>query len=225
MGYTTDFYGNFSVSGNLTLELVKYITDFSLARHTEVDVEMFKKEYPDWAKYGFNGDIGKFGEFLVYGAHHDIYCFDPSKPNPFEVNSYNPKITDSFWCEWSFLDSDGEFLGDRSDKEISRLIKNDEICFGWNGAEKFYCYEEWLHFLLPNFLIPSGVVLNGATLAVGEDNGDARYIIINDNEVITVDAYDENAEKTLRKFCASDVVDDVYKSCEELSSFWEYDDY
>lgn len=31
----------------------------------------------------------------------------------------------------------------------------------WDGGEKFYSYTKWLQYLIDNFLIPNGYVLNG----------------------------------------------------------------
>ena len=50
----------------------------------------------------------------------------------------------------------------RADGYLDRdLATSDGGSLAWNGGEKFYRYREWLAYLLKNFFIPWGVVLNG----------------------------------------------------------------
>jgi hypothetical protein len=69
------------------------------------------------------------------------------------------------WCQW--------------------VPTEDGTGIGWNGAEKFYNYVEWLDYLIKHFLKPWGLVLNGEVEWQGEDQGDVGKIIVKDNVVTT----------------------------------------
>ena len=55
----------------------------------------------------------------------------------------------------------------------------------WDGGDKFYNYEEWLVYLIDNFIAPSGYICNGEIEFQGEDMNDFGTIYVNDN-VVTV---------------------------------------
>ena len=77
-----------------------------------------------------------------------------------------PKNQPGLWCQW-VPSADGEGIE-------------------WNGGEKFYYYVEWLNYIIKNFLIPWGLVLNGTVKWRGEDFNDAGKIIVKDNVVSKV---------------------------------------
>jgi hypothetical protein len=56
---------------------------------------------------------------------------------------------------------------------------------GWNNAEKFYEYVEWMRYLIEHFLAPWGYVLNGEVTWQGEDDHDMGKIILENNTVTT----------------------------------------
>jgi hypothetical protein len=56
----------------------------------------------------------------------------------------------------------------------------------WDGNEKFYCYDEWLSWLIENVLKPWGYVLNGTLDYQGEDDDDFGRLIVVDNVVTNV---------------------------------------
>lgn len=223
MGYTTDFYGTFSISGNITYKLVKYIDAFSAMRHCAIDPDFFKSHFPDWKEYGFNGNIGKHGEYIAIPSEN-IYDLQAKYPDYVETNRYNIGIPFGYWCHWNFLDNSENPLFDDGIElvDVDELIGKKQLRFGWDGSEKFYDYEDWLRFMIFHFFIPSGVFLNGATLAVGEGDGDAKYIIIKNNEVLAVDALSKGADVALRKYCSNDVFKEVYQTPEEISHHWDY---
>lgn len=53
----------------------------------------------------------------------------------------------------------------------------------WDEGEKFYNYEEWLIYLIDNFIAPSGYKLNGKIQFQGEDEDDFGVICVVDNEI------------------------------------------
>lgn len=67
------------------------------------------------------------------------------------------------WCDWK-VTSDG-----------SRLE--------WGEGEKFYNYIEWLQYLITNYFIPWGCILNGQIYWDGEENNDLGQIVVGDNKV------------------------------------------
>lgn len=70
------------------------------------------------------------------------------------------------WCQWVPTE-DGEGIQ-------------------WDGAEKFYCYDEWLVYLIEHFLKPWGYVLNGKVSWEGENHSDVGVIYVKDNKVEAV---------------------------------------
>jgi hypothetical protein len=67
------------------------------------------------------------------------------------------------WCDWI-------------PNKNGRLIE-------WNGGEKFYDYVEWLEYLIAEFFIPKGYILNGEVHYQGEEEGYLGFIDIKDNKV------------------------------------------
>ena len=77
-----------------------------------------------------------------------------------------PKNQPGLWCQW--------------------VPSADGGGIEWNGGEKFYYYVEWLNYIIKNFLIPWGLVLNGTVKWRGEDFDDAGKILVKDNVVSKV---------------------------------------
>ena len=71
----------------------------------------------------------------------------------------------------------------------------DATGIGWDGGEKFYCWLEWLAYLIERYLKPWGYRLNGEVRWVGEGEThsvdrrkrDQGLIIVRDNVVETID--------------------------------------
>ena len=53
----------------------------------------------------------------------------------------------------------------------------------WDGGEKFYCYVEWIQYLIDKVLSPKGYSLTGDVTWGGEDRADFGVISIVDNVV------------------------------------------
>jgi hypothetical protein len=63
-------------------------------------------------------------------------------------------------------------------------VPNDNgTALEWDGGEKFYDYEEWIVYLIKNFLVKWGYVLNGQVMWQGEEVGDVGVITIINNTV------------------------------------------
>lgn len=70
-----------------------------------------------------------------------------------------------FWCNWEARTGGTEI--------------------GWNGSEKFYDSDEWMKYIIENFLKPWGVTANGEIIAQGEDISDRWLLVVQNNEVST----------------------------------------
>ena len=157
MGYDTFFKGAFFFNKEVAPELVKYINLFSQTRRMKRDNKKIMDVCHNWRMYSFNGELGQEGEYFVGGT--GVYGQDADDS---VVNYNTPPITQpSLWCHW--------------------IIKGNKLV--WNGAEKFYNYIEWLQYLIDNFFIPSGYILNGQVEWQGEDEDDFGIISVEDNEV------------------------------------------
>jgi hypothetical protein len=92
-----------------------------------------------------------------------------------------------YWCQW--------------------VTSEDGTAIVWDEGEKFYDAEEWMRFIIQNFLAPGirvtagrtpetksltvlrrNHILNGVINAEGEEAGDIWKIVVKDNVVTRVDA-------------------------------------
>lgn len=53
----------------------------------------------------------------------------------------------------------------------------------WNDAEKFYDYDQWLIYIIENFLEPNGIALDGEVSWEGEDSDDFGILVVKNNKV------------------------------------------
>lgn len=158
MGYTTWFTGGLEFDKPVSEELANYINKFSEVRHMSRDEEKIMRLCPDWEKYCFNGNLGPGGQYFVGG---DEICARESLDTSILDYNYPPKTQPGLWCQW--------------------VIDGNELV--WDQGEKFYEYEEWLIYLIDNFIAPSGYKLNGEIEFQGEDEEDFGTIRVVDNEV------------------------------------------
>ena len=160
MGYTTTFSGAFYFESPVPEKIIKYINDFSRTRHMKRSNKIIREIYPEWKLRSWNGSLGKNGEYFL-DVDSNVWAADSSV---LDINS-NPKFQPGLWCHW--------------------IISDDGKRLGWDGAEKFYSYIEWLDYLIENFFCSSDLILNGTVEWQGEDEDDKGSIIVSEN-IITV---------------------------------------
>ena len=105
------------------------------------------------SKYGVEG------EFYVDGGG---MCGQDSEDN---IINYNqpPPTQPGLWCQWVPTD-DGKGIE-------------------WDNSEKFYHSDDWMIYLIENFLKPWGYIANGEIIAQGEDPGDKWVLTVTNNVV------------------------------------------
>ena len=103
--------------------------------------------------FGVNGEFFVFGSGS-FGQDHDSNIVDYNKP---------PTTQPGLWCQWT------------PSEDLNAIV--------WDGGEKFYCYVEWLVYLINKILAPNGYTLNGTVTWQGEDTGDVGEIFVEDNKV------------------------------------------
>ncbi len=139
MGYTTEFEGRFTVTPPLRLEHAAYLLKFSNGRRVQRD-EKKTAELPDPEREAVGLLVGPEGAFYVGDDAARTGVVNYNRP---------PKGQPGLWCNWAPT-SDGSGLE-------------------WNGAEKFYHFEEWLEYLTDQFLTPWGYEVSGSVSWVGEE--------------------------------------------------------
>jgi hypothetical protein len=162
MGYTTDFKGSFTLSKPATPEQIEYLNRFSYTRRMKRDVEKLNEQYK--GEFGLPGTgYGKEGEFFCkrdddFGQSNDASIVDDNHP---------PSTQPGLWCQW-VLTEDGRELE-------------------WDGGEKFYCYVEWLQYLIENFFSRWEIEINGTVKWQGEDMDDRGRIKVEGNKITTTE--------------------------------------
>lgn len=161
MGYTTEFTGRFDLDRELSSQHYDYLLAFSQTRRMRRDPELSEKR-EDLKRTAAGLPIGVEGEFFVgetgfHGQDKGADVVDKNKP---------PKTQPGLWCQW-------EPTPDRSGLR-------------WNGAEKFYAYEDWLRYLIQKLLVPWGYKLEGSVSWIGEEYLDSGVLSVVD-DFVTVD--------------------------------------
>lgn len=157
MGYTTDFFGVWTVTPPLIPEHVAYLTAFSRTRRMARDPSQCYLADPLREAVGLS--FGADGGFIVCGEGLAGQDKDSSIINYNEPPAGQPGL----WCQWE-PSPDGKTIG-------------------WDGGEKFYNYIEWIEYLIAHFLRPWGYALNGDVEWQGEEPGDRGIIRILGNEI------------------------------------------
>jgi hypothetical protein len=160
MGYTRDFEGKFTLDRPLTQDQAEYINTFSLTRRMKRD-PLIAQGLPDPIREKVGLPVGIDGEYFVgglgaYGQDDDDSVLEHNDPS-----STQPGL----WCQW--------------------VPTEDGTAIEWDGNEKFYYYIEWLQYILDNFLIPWGYVLNGSVFWQGERDSDKGWICVKNNLIRT----------------------------------------
>ncbi len=161
MGYTTEFKGSFTLTPALTEAQVAYLNAFSGSRRVQRDAEACET-INDEIRAAVGLPVGKEGSYCVYSAQDGNYGQNSDKT--VINNNEPPEGQPGLWCQWV-------------PNETGDKLK-------WDGGEKFYYYEEWLHYINENFLKPWGIVIDGTVKWQGEEMDD-RGEIEADEGVIT----------------------------------------
>lgn len=162
MGYSTYFTGELTFNKEVTEELKNYINQFARVRHMRRNNEKIKEIFPDWKDKCFNGNLGNDGEYFVGGTGFAGQDKDDSILN----YNYPARGVPGLWCDWEIME-----------------YSNGEQVLCWNEKEKFYDYTEWLEYLIKNFFMPHGYILNGTIEYQGENSDDFGKIVVTDNYV------------------------------------------
>lgn len=166
MGYSTDFWGDFSVTPTLTPEHAEYLRAFSRTRRMKRNAIETEKR-PDPVREAVGLPVGLHGGYFVgEGGHAGQGAYPPGIPDVMDYNS-PPPDQPGLWCQW---------------------VPNDGgTAIEWDEGEKFYEYVDWIRYLIRHFLGPWGYRLNGQVEWKGEDPTDLGRISIYDN-VVSVDS-------------------------------------
>ncbi|MDF1699611.1 MAG: hypothetical protein P1V36_00435 [Planctomycetota bacterium] len=168
MGYTTDFEGSFKLDRPLDPAHAQYLLKFGMMRRNAVKAAAL----PDPIREAAGLPIGREGCYFV-GAGGD---FGQGDDDSITNYNYAPEGQPGLRCQW--VPDTGEM---RHWREGPDLTACDRI--QWDGNEKFYCYVEWLEYIIAHFLKPWGYVLNGEVEFQGEDRSDMGLIDVTDNTV------------------------------------------
>jgi hypothetical protein len=174
MGYTTYFEGEFTLDKPLTQAQGDYLRKFAETRRMKRNPAVTERR-EDPLREAVGLPVGEDGCFFVgsegvYGQERDV-CSG--------VVEYNspPDDQPGLWCQWT--------VGDDNDTIV------------WDGGEKFYNYEDWLAYIVANFLEPWGRTLNGEVEWSGEEHGDFGKIVVEDNITSSLFGrivYEQNAQ-------------------------------
>lgn len=160
MGYTTDFQGEFKFDREVDDAMFEYMKAFNNIRHMKRDAEKASK-FVDIRRESLDLPIGDEGEFYV-GSVDDNNMGQDKDDSILDYNN-PPSRQPGLWCQWT--------IGDNKKWLI------------WDGGEKFYCYTEWLSYLIDNIFKPCGYVLNGEVTWQGEDESDFGILGVENNKV------------------------------------------
>lgn len=169
MGYTTEFTGRFTLDRALQDEHYQYLLAFSKSRHMKRDGAK-TAHLPDPLREAAQLPLGREAEFYVGG-----HTLERQSRSEDVVDRNNPPESQpSLWCHW--------------------CPSEDRKGIEWNGAEKFYAYEDWLEYLRSKFLTPWGYKLSGSVGWLGEDLEDSGVLSIVEG-LIAVDTLDLHSEE------------------------------
>ena len=168
MGYTTEFKGVFKVAPELTEKHAEYLRAFSYVRHMK-RITLDAEKLVDIRRVAVGLPVGLEGEYYVGSADDGNFGqgqWNKSDPTIIDYNTC-PSRQPGLWCKWTPT-------ADRTGIE-------------WNGFEKFHGYIPWLIYLLENFLVHWGYIVNGEVYWEGENPEDTGVIRVRDGivEVLT----------------------------------------
>ena len=156
MGYTTTFKGKIDIKPKIEKKHSAFVNGLMNSRRMKRNV----KELPPVDE--------EVNPLKTHGVEGEFY-FDPLSTSSGQdnekgvVNFNEPPCTQpSLWMQWEI---------------------NEEGQLQWNGAEKFYEYDQWLKYLIKNVFEPFNYTLNGQLSFKGEEKGDRGYLTVENNKV------------------------------------------
>jgi hypothetical protein len=158
MGYTTSFWGEFTIDKPVDEDTYKLLDGLNKTRRMKRTVTILAKRLkitPTECKKLYGTDC----EFWVDDAK------DYGQTQTEDIKDYNtpPKTQPGLWNHWA--------------------IDEDRQTILWDEGEKFYEYIEWIRYLIDVILLPRGYVVNGTVSWSGEENEDMGEIEVKDNKV------------------------------------------
>ncbi len=159
MGYYTEFKGSFQLDKPLKAEHLAYLKAFSDTRRMMRLITKLEK-IRDPIREAVGLPIGAEGAYFVGTSckndqeHRDPSILDGNIP---------PSQQPSLWCDWTPNDDGTEII--------------------WNEADNFYCYTDWLQYLIENFFTRWGYNLTGSVHWEGQDPNDYGIICVKNNLV------------------------------------------
>ena len=159
MGYTTQFEGQFDITPALKPEHKAYLEAFANTRRMKRNPQLLP---PDPIRESVGLPVGTEGAYFVGG----LGVFGQEKDASVLDFNRQPKGQPELWCQWVPNDTGDALV--------------------WDGGEKFYCYVEWLSYLLEHFLKSWGYSLNGSVKWQGEEDNDFGTIVVENNNITVV---------------------------------------
>jgi hypothetical protein len=193
MGYHTDFSGTFNLNVPLSKPHQDYLVAFNATRRMKRN-PLLTAKMEDQARRAAKLLLGPEGAYYVGGDEDVAFdVVDINKP---------PLGQPGLWCGW--------------------VPTQDGTGVEWDGAEKFYDYTQWLKYLIANFYQPWGYVLNGRVTWQGEENSDKGTIVVENNEVRTLEGHHPDATTTTA--ADDDKLDKfLQNACTTLNDLWVKD--
>ena len=196
MGYSTDFEGCFMLSRPTTKVEQDFLNKLAETRRVKRDVNKLMEMFE--GKYGYpfaedkkdpNQVYGYMGEYCVGGGG---FMGQDSDDSVIDFNSASGNISwQDYKGDWGKKQEMEDQLNKDSLKQPSLWLQweltSDGMYLRWDGNEKFYCYIEWLKYLIQHFFEKWGIKLNGEVTWNGEESNDFGKIIVTDNFVEILD--------------------------------------
>ena len=196
MGYTTTFTGKFKVTPALDQDQINYLKKFSETRRMQRDNNVLMN-MSDPLREAVGLGLGEQGEYFV-----NAKGFAGQDDDESIINYNNPPLNQpGLWCQFEPSD-DGKYIL-------------------WDGGEKFYYYQEWLQYIVDNFLKPWGRQLNGDVQWKGEDSDDRGVLTARNNNITSLEGEEYRRyiqEKKLEKKAKKEKKEILKELDEDISS-------
>ena len=160
MGYSTDFWDEFTIDKPLDDETYALLEGLSQTRRMSRDiVKLGKRVYE--IENPTPEDIANWEK--EFGCEGEFWVGDQDKTEDVINDNQPPATQPGLWCQWEILE--------------------DRQTIIWDGGEKFYEYIAWIEYIIDRILKPRGYTVNGEVTWQGEESTDAGIISITNNHV------------------------------------------